>query len=94
MIAVCRACARNTDRVWTGIPGRPGVAMCAECQTAWEASGEKERADRYVKSATETLVTGEVQKAVVVGGIISRALVDFLARMQKERLVRGQAVPS
>lgn len=92
--AVCRACARNTDRTWEGIPGRPGVALCLDCRDTWERSGERARAKELVSVAEQSLTGGERQKEVVTGGIISRAFVDFLARMQKERMVRGQAVPS
>ena len=91
MSGACRACARNTDRTWQGILGKPGVPLCLECTREWEASGEKQRADKYTTAAHEQMAGSQAQKDVVLGGIIGRALVDFLYRIQKQRMVRGQA---
>lgn len=77
MIGTCRACAARTDRVLTMAASKYGVTMCHACQEDWETSKERGRADRQAQQADS-----EVARA----SIYSRALVDFISRVKKERL--------
>lgn len=93
MIAVCRTCRQNTDRVWVGVPGRTGVPLCKACQELWEGSKEKQRADGLVKNAKEHVTGSQQTLGVLLQGIVSRAMQDFLTRVSKERLeTAGKAV--
>lgn len=91
--ATCRSCAVNTDRVWARMPSRPGVPLCAQCTKKWEGSGERERADRLAENATKAMNPEDRSTQALLSGIYGRAMVDFLYRMQKERLESaGKAV--
>lgn len=90
VLGVCRGCSCNTNRVREVVPKKP-IALCLDCQKAWEESADKRRADNYVKTA-EQHVNGHTYKPALIEGIISRAFMDFLYQLQKTRLEHGKQV--